>query len=90
MKEGYDHDPGNALMKKKKRTDTTTRRMTKLTKTAIDCLEAILADEGAKTADRISAAKLAIDIAKQHTSEHAPDDSTVYVVFEGFPKEFAE
>ena len=66
------------------------RRIGRLTKTALDALESILADDGAKAADRISAAKLAFELARQSSDRPDPEDGVVRVIFEGAEKELAE
>lgn len=67
------------------------RRLVKLTNVALDCLEDILTDEGVKAADRISAAKLAFELARQQAQEPEPvSDGVIKVIFDGCPKEYAE
>lgn len=66
------------------------RRLMKLAGTALDALEVILTDENAKSADRISAAKLTFDLLSKELGEFGPEDGgTVRVVFEGEGKDWA-
>ena len=66
------------------------RRLTKLTNTALDCLEEILTDESAKSSDRITAVKLTFDLVKQQTKPEDTSSGEVKVIFEGIPREWAE
>ncbi|MBR0134645.1 MAG: hypothetical protein IJM18_00460 [Clostridia bacterium] len=66
------------------------RRLAKLTNTALDCLEEILTDESVKSSDRITAVKLTFDIVKQQAKPEDAPSGEVKVVFEGIPKEWAE
>ncbi len=65
-------------------------RLRRLTHTALDCLDSILRDDTAKAADRISAAKLTLDIALKQTQPTDKKDGTLTVVFENLPDGYAE
>ena len=65
------------------------KRLSKLSHTALDCLEDILTDESAKTADRISAVKLTFDIAKQQAPAPETPDA-IRVIFEPGTEAWAE
>ncbi len=66
------------------------RRLSRLTDSALDSLEEMLADGSLKPSDRLSAVKLAFDLAKSRSQDPSPSDGTVKVVFEGIPEEWAE
>ena len=67
------------------------KRLSKLSHTALDCLEDILTDESAKTADRISAVKLTFDIVKQQSQSPAPETpDAIRVIFEPGTEGWAE
>ena len=68
----------------------TERRLEKLMCSALDSLEAMLCDDTLKASDRLSAVKLAFDLAKSRSQEPSPSDGVVKVVFEGIPEEWAE
>lgn len=66
------------------------RRLDRLADAAFTALEEILLDGGAKAADRISAAKLALDASKQFFADPGQDSGVVRVIFDGIPEEYAE
>ena len=67
------------------------RRLTKLAGTALDSLEDVLTDEGAKAADRISAVKLTFELLNRQTApKDEGSDGVLRVVFDGIEKELAE
>ncbi len=68
-------------------------RMRRLSQTALNCLESILTDDTAKAADRIAAAKLALDAASKQASPTrtaGAEDGALTVVFEGMPTGYAD
>lgn len=65
------------------------RRLASLSLTALDTLEEILTNSDVKASDRISAAKLVFEIARQNAAP-AAQASTLRVVFDGVPQEYAE
>ena len=81
------------VMKPEKRTGAVklSRRMSKLMNTALDTLEDILTDDGVKAADRISAAKLAIETVNRHEGKQEPEVSgPIRVIFDGAPAEWGD
>ena len=67
------------------------KQVLRLENAALCALEEILLDSGAKPADRIAAAKLTFEIAKQQSGAYEQEDtSCVHVIFDGMPTELAE
>ena len=67
------------------------RRMNRLVDSALDTLEQIMKDESVKPADRLSAAKLAFDVANRHEADRgAEPDGPIRVIFEGAPPEWGD
>ncbi|MCR5809376.1 MAG: hypothetical protein K6G56_07420 [Clostridiales bacterium] len=66
------------------------KRLAKLSNTALDCLEDILTDDTAKTADRISAVKLTFELMRQQAAPAAPEaPEAIRVIFEPGTEDWA-
>lgn len=65
------------------------KRLSKLSLEALDCLEEIMTDEGAKAADRISAAKLTLDVMGRR-GDSDDEDGVARVIIEGIEKPLVE
>ena len=70
--------------------DRLKKRMSRLALEAADCLEEIMTDGDAKAADRIAAAKLTFEVYNRQGQIPEPADSSIRVIFEDMPREFAE
>ena len=74
--------------KPKKRLKPDTKGINRLTVQALSTLYQLMTDENLKPSDRLSAVKAALDYACKFPGSE--DESALTVVFENFPKEYAE
>lgn len=74
--------------KRRKRLKPDTKGMGRLTVQALSTLYQMMTDESLKPSDRLSAVKAALDYASKF--QGSENDSVLTVIFDNFPKEYAE